>query len=124
MSQGKVARKRYKGMDHWGPLASRLPVWTIGRQNRRPAMRKDASSTMCQASDDKPNWNSAGTCQAITAAVPASQQKTGLLRKCPSNRGVLRRSRLRSVKYFGSPHRSGSVGAVNRIKGEATTERQ
>src|SRR5207237_9224358 len=121
MSQGRVPRKRYKGMDHRGPMASKGPVRMTGRKNRRPADRKHASSTTCQASDDRPKWNKVGICQAITAAVPASQQKTGLLKKCPSNRGVLlRRGRLRRMNHLGSPHSSGRAGAPNRIKGAPT----
>src|ERR1700681_4853355 len=92
----------------------------MGLQNRRPADRKQTSSKMCQVLDDSPNWNRVGICQAITAAVPASQQKPALLRKYPSkdNFGVLlRRSRLRRMIHFGNPHNSGMAGAPNRIRG-------
>src|SRR6267378_7931921 len=95
----------------------------MGLQNRRPEERKHASSTMCQVVDDSPNWSSVGIWQAITAAVPVSQQKTGLLRKFPSkdNLGVLlRRSRLRRMIHFGNPHNTGMAGAPHRLKGAPT----
>jgi hypothetical protein len=44
MSQGSVARKRYKAMDHRGGLVPLGKDCTIGHQNKRPANRKDASS--------------------------------------------------------------------------------
>src|SRR5260370_14752984 len=93
----------------------------MGSQKRRPADKKDAFSTMCQVLDDSPNWNRVGIYQAITAAVPASQQKTGLLRKCPSNGGILpQRSRITCVNHFGNPHNNGMAGAPDRINGAPT----
>src|SRR5260370_30437555 len=115
MSHGKVARKRYSGMDHCGGLASLDHCRTIGHQNRRPADRKDVSSTMCQVCDDMARSNSIGICQAITAAAPASQQNAELLRKHPSNGGILLpNSRLRRITEFGSPHCTGRIWAPNK----------
>jgi hypothetical protein len=47
MSQGSVARKRYKAMDHRSDLVALGEDWTIGHQNKRPATRKDTSSKTC-----------------------------------------------------------------------------
>jgi hypothetical protein len=47
MSQGNVARKRYKAMDHRGDLVALGDDCTMGHQNNRPAARKDMSSKPC-----------------------------------------------------------------------------
>jgi hypothetical protein len=44
MSQGSVARKRYKAIDHRDDLAALGGDGRIGHQNKTPATRKDTSS--------------------------------------------------------------------------------
>src|SRR6266478_149681 len=118
---GQGGEKKIQGHGPLRWLRVTRPVtdnWPPEYQNRRPADRKDVSSTMCQVCDDMARLNSVGICQAITAAAPASQQKTELLRKHPSNGGILLlTSRLLRIKYFGSPRCSGKLGAPNKING-------
>jgi hypothetical protein len=47
MSQGSVARKRYKAMHHRGDVVAIGEDCTIGHQNKRAATRKDTSSKTC-----------------------------------------------------------------------------
>jgi hypothetical protein len=47
MSQGNVARKRYKAMDHRVDLVALGEDCTMGHQNRSPATRKHTSSKIC-----------------------------------------------------------------------------
>jgi hypothetical protein len=55
MSQGSVARKRYKAMDHRGDRVALGEDRTMGDQNKRPAIRKDPSSMLCTQWDRMPN---------------------------------------------------------------------
>jgi hypothetical protein len=55
MSQGSVARKRYRGMDHRGDLIALGEDCTIGPQNKRPATRKVTSSKICIHWERMPN---------------------------------------------------------------------
>ena len=55
MSQGMVARKRYKALDHRGDRVTLGEDCTMGDQNKRPAIRNDPSSMPCTQSDRMPN---------------------------------------------------------------------
>jgi hypothetical protein len=55
MSQGSVARKRYKAMDHLGDLGALGEDCTMGHQNKRPANRKHMSSKLCTQWERMPN---------------------------------------------------------------------
>jgi len=55
MSQGSVATKRYKAIDHRGDLAALGEKFTMGDQNKMPATRKDISSKLCNPWDCMPD---------------------------------------------------------------------
>src|SRR5580700_5312868 len=103
MSQGTVARKRYKGTDHRCPLPGR--DCTTGHQNKRPASRKLTCSAACHHGDCKASWNATGKCHPMTVVVPASQHNTRLGER-PGD--------------FGSESSDGSVTVPKRIRGAPT----
>jgi len=53
------------------------PGLTMGHQKRSPPARNVTCCTRCHAGELMPSAWAAGTCQATTTAVPASQQDTG-----------------------------------------------
>src|SRR6267378_523590 len=82
MSHGKVAKKRYKTMDHRGDRATFGQGCITDHQKRSPAPKKHAYSTSCHRLDRMPSSNGAGTCHPIRTIAAASQQKIG----CPRTR--------------------------------------
>jgi hypothetical protein len=82
MSHGKVAKKRYKTIDHRGERASFGQGWITGHQKRSPVAKKHAYSISCHRLDRMLNSNAAGTCHPIRAMAAASQQKV----ECPRTR--------------------------------------
>jgi hypothetical protein len=122
MSQGNVAQKRYRGMDHRGHLAILGHGCTTGHQNRSPAPKNDACSNSCHERERRARSNTSGICHTIKTTAVASQHIAGFVMKCPSRFTQLHRKdgamRL-WVIHLGNPRRSGSAGALIRIKGGA-----
>src|SRR6266853_3559507 len=82
MSHGKVAKKRYKTMDHRGDRATFGQGWITGHQKRSPVPKKQAYSNACHRLERMANSNAAGMCHPMSATTAASQQKIG----CPRTR--------------------------------------
>jgi hypothetical protein len=76
-SHGKVAKKRYKSIDHGGHLETLGQGWMTGHQKRRPVAKKAKCSVRCQAGDFIPKSSSAGTCHTTNAVAAANQQNNG-----------------------------------------------
>src|ERR1700730_7794996 len=77
MSHGKVAKKRYKTVDHRGDSARPGQGWMTGHQKSRPVAKKDAYSNACHALERMAKSNGAGICHPMRAITAASQQKIG-----------------------------------------------
>src|SRR5260370_38877477 len=75
-SQGRVARKRYKSIDHRGPVEVLGHGWITGHQNKSPVPKNITCSTECPISDRTPSANNVGTCQAIRVSAEAVQHST------------------------------------------------
>src|ERR1700735_3173592 len=83
-SQGKVAQKRYSGMDQRGHRAALGHGCTTGHQKRMPVTKKLACSITCSQFTRNARSKITGTCPAINAEMAADQPIPGLLTKCPS----------------------------------------
>src|SRR5580704_11248468 len=77
MSHGKVPRKRYKRVDHCGPIALLGQAWTTGHQKKSPASKNDARSTECHTAECIPSMNNAGTCHAMSVNAETVQHNAG-----------------------------------------------
>src|SRR5262245_54690341 len=86
-SQGSVARKRYRTVDHCGSY--RLGQgWMTGHQKRSPVPRKVACSTACKACECNARVKTAGTCHTTSVAVAASQHTAGWPSALPTRPAV------------------------------------
>src|SRR5208282_1055805 len=84
ISHGKVARKRYKMIDHSDPFEPVGHGRITGHQKRTPDIRNDACSIPCHISDRSPSANNDGMCHPMSAQVAASQQSVGFTSIFPS----------------------------------------
>ena len=75
-----IPRKRYRGIDHRGHLATLGQGCTTGHQNRIEVAKKHTCSTSCQKSERRANSKAVGECHPIKVTVAASQQNTGWVR--------------------------------------------
>src|SRR4030095_14464346 len=77
-SQGNVARKRYKRVDHCGQAETLGQGRTTGHQKKNPAPKNDACATACHSSECIPNVNSAGTCHPRSVSAETVQHRVAL----------------------------------------------
>lgn len=127
MSHGRVARKRYKRVDHRGPVDAVGQGWITGHQNRRPAPRNVICSTVCKISKWTQSVNSTGRCHATRVNVETIKHRAGVVTVrvtwCTSGcRDMLPRT-LRASRgitcqniFIGSPNRSNGGAKVIRSK--------
>src|ERR1700730_789109 len=127
MSHGKVAKKRYKTVDHRGDQVTFGEGWITGHQKRRPVPKNDAYSNRCQASECMANSNAAGMCHPMSASTATNQQKIGFRNRRPSCWTKIRfEDPDRNTADALRTNRGGRAcandrnGAPSRIKGGAT----
>src|ERR1700688_4552360 len=127
MSHGKVAKKRYKTVDHLGECATFGQGWMTGHQKRRPVAKKHAYSNACHTLERMAKSNAAGICHAMRAITAASQQKIGFprarLKRWPNRRiGSQERNPTEALRTnrCGKACINDRNGAPSRIKGGAT----
>src|SRR6202041_2363084 len=121
-SQGKVAQKRYSGMDQRGHRAALGHGCTTGHQKRMPVAKKVACSITCNQGSRKARSKIAGTCQAINTEMAADQPIAGLLTKRPSH--FMKRQRrngptISRATDCGIPCSDGKAGAPSKTSGGA-----
>src|SRR5260370_24395164 len=125
MSHGRVARKRYKSIDHRGPVEVLGQGLMTGHQNKSPAPKNIASSRVCQGADWTHSVNSAGICHATRVNADKAQHSAGLVTIRASRRGTHRcntRRRERRVSG-GIPIQKTRTGSPKRINARATVIR-
>src|SRR5262249_52067188 len=76
-SHGNVARKRYRRIDHCGPVETLGQGRTTGHQKRNPAAKNDACSRECHVAECIPSVNSAGTCHPRSVSAETIQHNAG-----------------------------------------------
>src|SRR6266446_2430052 len=122
MSHGKVARKRYKSIDHRGPAEPLGQGWITGHQNKSPAPKNIACSTVCQVADRTPSVNSAGICQTTRVNAERVQHSAGLVTiRANRRRGDRQNTRRRERRTNGGiPIQKTRTGSPKRINAGAT----
>src|ERR1700680_1382766 len=123
MSHGKVAKKRYKTVDHSADRATFGQGWITGHQKRSPVPKKQANSNSCHRLERMANSNAAGTCHPRSAIKAASQQKIGFPRarpnRCKEGQDRSPAGASRTIRRA-KPCTNARNGAPSRIKGGAT----
>src|SRR4029078_8735153 len=76
-SHGSVARNRYKTIDQGRSVDDDGHGWITGHQNNSPPARNDACSIACHPLECTLSVSRAGTCQATSAVVAATQHTKG-----------------------------------------------
>src|SRR6266446_3454648 len=122
MSHGRVARKRYKSIDHRGPAEALGQGWITGHQNKSPAAKNIICSTTCQLSDRMPSVNSAGICHTTRVNAETVQQSAGLVTIRANRRRGGRRNTRRKTRCAinGIPIQETCTGSPKRINAGAT----
>src|SRR5260370_25465453 len=125
MSHGRVARKRYKSIDHRGPVEVLGQGLMTGHQNKSPAPKNIASSSVCQVADWTPSVNSAGICHTTRVNADKAQHSAGLVTIRASRRGTDRcNTRRRERRASGGiPIQKTRTGSPKRINARATVIR-
>ena len=121
MSHGRVARKRYRSIDHRDSVDGLGQGRITGHQNRMPAEKNDICSTICQASERIPSANNAGRCQTRRVIAEKVQQNTGLVIDRANRRRGDRRSARRKTRRpnAGIPIHKTRMGSPKRINAGA-----
>src|SRR5215469_2639059 len=121
MSQGNVARKRYKSVDHCGAVATLGQAGITGNQKRNPAPKNDACSMECHASECIPNVNNAGTCHPMRVDTETIQHNAGR-ESARTNRCANGRRNIWSRNTCpnrGKPYQNTSMGSHSKISAGA-----
>src|SRR5215467_1367687 len=77
MSQGNVARKRYKRVDHCAHVETLGQGRITGHQKRKPATKNETCSRACKTSECIPSVNSTGTCHPRSVKAETVQHSAG-----------------------------------------------
>src|SRR5260370_3704191 len=126
MSHGNVAKKRYKRVDHCGPVETLGHGRTTGHQKRNPATKNDACSTECPVSECIAMVNNSGTCHPMSVNAETVQHKAGR-ESIRANRCTTgRRSNGPKVTFpnRGNPCQKASKGSPSKSSTGATVIRR
>src|SRR4029077_13390190 len=117
MSHGRVARKRYTSIDQRGPVEVLGQGWITGHQNKSPAPKNIACSSVCQVADRTPSVNSAGICHTTRVNAERAQHSSGLVTIVANRRGGDRRNTRRRERRANGriPIQKTRTGSPNRI---------
>src|SRR6516162_8342258 len=121
MSHGKVARKRYKRVDHCAQVEALGQGRITGIQKRKPATKNDACSRACQASECIPSVNNAGTCHPKSVNAEAVQHNAGRESLCANRctNGSRKRGPSTAFANRGNPCQKANRGSPSKIKAGA-----